>query len=420
MSVSVSRLLRGLHSDGRPVDIGEHLHLHGPLPGRVDRGSLLDAVELSGLHGRGGAGFPTAVKLRAVAGRRGRKVVLANGVEGEPPSGKDKVLLRYVPHLVLDGVEVAAHAVGADQAIVAVSENATGEAAVLQSALRERRESDRVGIGIAAVPDTFVAGEETALINAIGGGPPRPTATPPRPFERGLDGRPTLVQNVETLAQLALIARHGPAWYRQIGTQEEPGSALVTLSGAVRLPGVYEVPLGTPLRDLVEEAGGPTEPARAVLVGGYFGAWLDADTAFALDLSEASLGAAGGLLGARAIVVLPEGCCALAEVARVSRFLADESAGQCGPCVHGLGAIAQVIASLAQGESREGELRVRRWLDQVEGRGACRHPDGAAGFIRSALDVFADEVVLHARGARCAGRDLRLLPVRRRRERKAA
>jgi NADH:ubiquinone oxidoreductase subunit F (NADH-binding) len=420
MSASVSRLLLGLLADGRPVNIGEHLHRHGPLPGRADRGSLIDAVELSGLHGRGGAGFPTALKLRAVAGGRGRKVVLANGVEGEPPSGKDKVLLSYVPHLVLDGVEVAACAVGADQAIVAVSQSAAGELAALQSALRERRGSDRVDIRIAAVPDTFVAGEETALINAVAGGRPRPTATPPRPFERGIDGRPTLVQNVETLAQLALIARHGPAWYRQIGTRDEPGSVLVTLSGAVRLPGVYEVPLGTPLRDLVDEAGGATEPPRGVLVGGYFGTWLAADTALACDLSESSLGAAGAMLGARAIVVLPESSCALAEVARVSRFLANESAGQCGPCVHGLGAIAQVMVSLAQGESPDGELRVRRWLDQVEGRGGCRHPDGAARFIRSALDVFADEVVQHARGARCSGRDLRLLPVRRRQERKAA
>jgi NADH:ubiquinone oxidoreductase subunit F (NADH-binding) len=238
MSVSVSRLLLGLHADGRPVPIGEHLHLHGPLPRRLDRGTLLDAVDRSGLRGRGGAGFPTARKLRAVAGGRGRKVVLANGVEGEPPSGKDKVLLRYVPHLVLDGVEVAARAVGADQAVVAVSQAAAGELAGLQGALRERERPDRLEIRIAAVPDAFVAGEETALVNAVGGGPSRPTATPPRPFERGIDGKPTLVQNVETLAQLALIARRGPAWFREIGTHDEPGSTLVTLSGAVRRPGV--------------------------------------------------------------------------------------------------------------------------------------------------------------------------------------
>jgi NADH:ubiquinone oxidoreductase subunit F (NADH-binding) len=398
MSVSVSRLLQGLHSDGRPVKIDEHLHLHGPLSGRLDRGSLLDAIEQSQLRGRGGAGYPTAAKLRAVAGGRGRKFVLANGVEGEPPSGKDKVLLRYVPHLVLDGIEVAARAVGANQAIVAVSEAAASELAVLQNALRDRAGSDRVETRIMAVPDKFVAGEETALINAVAGGPPRPTATPPRPFKRGIDGRPTLVQNVETLAQLALIARRGPAWFREIGTHDEPGSALVTLSGAVRLPGVYEVPLGTALHELVAEAGGTTEPPRAVLVGGYFGTWLDAGTAFGCDLSEASLGGAGAMLGARAIVVLPKSSCALAEVARVSRFLADESAGQCGPCVHGLDAIAGAAVSLSRSESAAAVLRIRRWLEQVQGRGGCRHPDGAARLIESALDVFADEVALHTRG----------------------
>lgn len=402
------------------MDIAEHLHRHGPLPGRLDRASLLDAVERSALRGRGGAGFPTGPKLRAVAGGRGQKVVLANAVEGEPPSGKDKVLLRYVPHLILDGVEVAAHAVGADQAVVAVSSAAAAEMAVLQSALRERSRTGRVEIRIAAVPDRFVAGEETALVNALSGGPPRPTATPPRPFERGIEGKPTLVQNIETLAQLALISRHGPAWFREIGTPEEPGSALVTLSGAVRAPGVYEVPLGTPLRDLVAEAGGATHPARGVLIGGYFGTWLDAGTAFACDLSDASLGVAGAALGARAIVVLPEGSCALAEVVRVSRFLADESAGQCGPCVHGLDAIARALASLTRGESSDGELRIRRWVDQVEGRGGCRHPDGAAKFIRSALDVFADEVAEHARRGRCSGGDQRVLPVRVRQYREAA
>jgi NADH:ubiquinone oxidoreductase subunit F (NADH-binding) len=420
VSVSVSRLLRGLHPDGRPVTIEEHLHLHGPPPGRLDRRSLLDTVGRSGLRGLGGAGFPTVLKLRAVAGRRGGKVVLANGVEGEPPSGKDKVLLRHLPHLVLDGVELAAAAVGAEQAVVAVSLAASAELAVLERALSERGRSDRVEIEAVAVPDAFVAGEETALVNAVSGGPARPTPTPPRPFERGIDGKATLVQNVETLAQLALIARRGPDWFREIGTRDEPGSVLVTLSGAVRLPGVYEVPLGTPLRELVAEAGGATKSPRAVLVGGYFGSWLDAETAFGCELSEASLSAAGAMLGARAIVVVPEGSCALAEVARVSRFLADESAGQCGPCVHGLDAIADAVASLSQSTSLDGELRIRRWLEQIHGRGGCRHPDGAARFIGSALDVFADEVAVHTRGGHCTGRDLWLLPVQRRRERRAA
>jgi NADH:ubiquinone oxidoreductase subunit F (NADH-binding) len=180
------------------------------------------------------------------------------------------------------------------------------------------------------------------------------------------------------------------------------------------------VPLGLPLRDLVAAAGGVTQSPRALLVGGYFGTWLDAGIALDCDLSEASLGAAGAMLGARAVVVLPEGSCALAEVARVSRFLAAESAGQCGPCVHGLDAIAHAMEALVRTESFDGEFRIRRWLGQVDGRGGCRHPDGAARFIRSALDVFAGEVAAHMRGERCPGHDLRLLPVRRRQERKAA
>ncbi len=414
------RLLHGLRPDGQPLTLPEHLHRHGTLPRRLDPASLVDAVERSGLRGRGGAGFPTALKLRAVASRRGRKVVVANGAEGEPPSGKDKVLLRYVPHLVLDGVAVAAVAVGADEAIVAVSRAATAELAALQEALHERGRSDPVAIRIAAVPDAFVTGEESALVNAVGGGPAVPTSTPPRPFERGVGGAPTLVQNVETLAHLALVARRGPDWFRELGTRDEPGSALVTLSGAVRQPGVYEIALGTPLRDLVAQAGGTTAPPRAVLVGGYFGAWLDAGAAFGCDVSQASLAAAGGLLGARAIVVLPEGACAVAEVARVSRFLADESAGQCGPCVHGLAAVAGASASLLQSANGDEDLRIRRWLEQIHGRGGCRHPDGAARFVASALDVFADEVAEHALGRRCGGRDLGLLPVHRRRETRAA
>jgi NADH:ubiquinone oxidoreductase subunit F (NADH-binding) len=420
VSVSVARLLRALHADGRPVTLDEHLHVHGPLPGRLDRGSLLDAVEQSGLRGRGGAGFPAALKLRSVAGRRGRKTVLANGVEGEPLSGKDKVLLRHVPHLVLDGVEVAAAAVGAGEAVVTVSQAASGELAALQGALRERGRSGGVEIEVVAVPEAFVAGEETALVNAVAGGTSQPTATPPRPFERGIGGRPTLVQNVETLAQLALIARRGPGWFREVGTGEDPGTALVTLSGAVHMPGVYEVPLGAPLRELVAEAGGTTAPPRAVLVGGYFGSWLDAGTAFGCDLTRASLDAAGAMLGAGAIAVLPEGSCAVAEVARVSRFLAAESAGQCGPCLHGLDAVAGAMASLLQRDGFDGERRIRRWLGQIDGRGGCRHPDGAVRFVGSALDVFADEVALHAHGGRCSGRDLWLLPFRRRGERRAA
>ena len=421
--MSTLRLLHGIRSDGRALSLDEHLHRHGPLPGRQSARELLELVEASGLRGRGGGRFPAAAKLRAVAARRGHKIVVANGAEGEPPSGKDKVLLRYAPQLVLDGVAVAAAAVGATEAIVAVSEGAPAERASVEAALKERRRAGTdagLRIRVVPVPDGFVVGEESALVNVLGGGPALPTTKPPRPFERGVGGAPTLVQNLETLAHLALLARRGAAWFREVGTQEDPGTVLVTLSGAVARPGVYEIALGTPLRELVDEAGGPTAPPRAVLVGGYFGSWLDARTALASRLDAESVAYAGAGLGAGAVAIVPEGGCALAEVARVGRWFAGESAGQCGPCVHGLAAIAGTLEALARGESSDGDLRLRRWVEQVRGRGACGHPDGAASFVGSALDVFSDEVALHLHGRSCGGRDLGILPLPRLSARRAA
>jgi NADH:ubiquinone oxidoreductase subunit F (NADH-binding) len=421
--VTTLRLLRGIRSDGRALSLDEHLHRHGPLPARPQARELLELVEASGLRGRGGARFPAAAKLRAVAARRGGKVVVANGTEGEPASGKDKVLLRYVPQLVLDGAVLAAATVGSTEVIVAVSEGAAAERASVEAALRERRHAGMdagVRLRLVPVPDRFVAGEETALVSVLGGGAPLPTTKPPRPFERGVGGAPTLVQNVETLAHVALLARRGAAWFREVGTHDDPGTVLVTLSGAVARPGVYEIALGTPLRELVDEAGGTTGPPRAVLAGGYFGSWLDAATALSCPLDGESLAAAGAALGAGAIVVMPQGGCAVTEVARVGRWLADESAGQCGPCVHGLAAVAGMLESVARRDSSDGDLRLRGWIEQIRGRGACRHPDGAAAFVASALDVFSEELALHLRGEPCGGRDLGILPLPGLRARRAA
>lgn len=401
------RLLEGVRPDGRAVTLAEHLELHGPAGAGGRAGRVADLAGLlveSGLLGRGGGGFPAGRKLQAVAGQRGRAVVVANGTEGEPASGKDKALLRTKPHLVLDGVALAAAAVDADEAIVAVGRSAQRERAVLERALAERRERrlDAVRIRVESAPDRFVAGEETALIQWLNGGPAKPTTVPPRPFERGVAGRPTLVQNVETLAHVALIARFGAAWFRELGTAEEPGTSLVTLGGAVRQPGVYEIPLGTTLDRLVATAGGAAGPIRAFLVGGYFGAWIDGRNG-GVRLLDAELGPYGAALGARAIVALPEGSCGLVEAARVARYLAGESAEQCGPCRFGLPAIADAMAVLVTAKASPAVVeRIERWLGQVAGRGACRHPDGAARFVGSTLEVFGDEVELHLRG-RCSG-----------------
>jgi NADH:ubiquinone oxidoreductase subunit F (NADH-binding) len=411
--MELPRLLAGAHRDG-PVSLAEHLERYGELPplrGRGVEAGLLDLVDASGLQGRGGAAFPTARKMRAVAAARRRPVVLANGAEGEPVSGKDQVLLAYVPQLVLDGAAVAAAAVGAREVTVAVGAGAGRAVAAVRAAIAERgrRRLDRVSFRLVTTPDRFVAGEETALVNRINGGPATPTFTPPRPYERGVAGAPTLVQNVETLAHLALLARFGARWFRSVGTPAEPGSALVTLGGAVQRPGIYEIPLGLPLSELLTWAGGPSLPIGAFLIGGYFGAWVGADAAHSLRLADSELGAVGAALGARAIFALPESACGIVETARVARYLAGESAGQCGPCVHGLDAIATALEQIAS--CKAPERRLERWLAQVEGRGACRHPDGAVRLVTSALRVFAAERERHAHGS-CAGASGPLLPVR--------
>lgn len=396
------RLLAGVRSDFAAT-LDEHLATYGPPPaaGTIDLTALADA---SGLRGLGGAGFPTGRKLSAVAGQRRRPVVVANGAEGEPVSGKDKVLLRYLPHLVLDGAATAAQALGAREAIVALSRSDREGLDAVSAAIQERRHGfdKRVRLRAVTVPPGFVAGEETALIQFLNRGVAKPTFTPPLPFERGVGRAPTLVQNVETLAQLALIARFGPDWFRAVGTWEEPGSALVTISGAVGEPGVYEVAFGTPLRDLVTQAGGVTEPVRAFLIGGFFGSWLDEPEARDARLLEANLRPRGARLGARAIVVLPASACGICESARALRYLADSSAGQCGPCIHGLDAIAASFERLTAWGGRDERQQLSRWMSQVRGRGACRHPDGTVAFAASALNVFASEADQHLRG-RCPG-----------------
>jgi NADH:ubiquinone oxidoreductase subunit F (NADH-binding) len=408
------RLLATVRDDRRPASLDEHESFYGPIGEAASGQRLVALVEASGLRGRGGATFPTATKLRAVASRRRRPVVVVNGVEAEPASAKDRALLRATPHLVLDGAVLAARAVGARDVILAVGARATAERAIVLAALRERermRTDGRVSVRVAVVPDAFVSGEETALIQFLNGGPAKPTFTPPRPFERGIGGAPTLVQNVETLAHLALIARFGPAWFRALGPDTEPGTMLVTISGAVARPGVHEIEIGTPLADLLAEAGGATGQICAYLIGGYSGTWFSEPAGSRLRLDHRHVAEHGGALGAGAIVALPADTCAVAEVARIARYLADESAGQCGPCVRGLDAVADAVAGIAAGTADE-RSRLERWATQIAGRGACGHPDGATRFVASALHVFANEIDRHLRYGRCSGRDRRILPTR--------
>jgi NADH:ubiquinone oxidoreductase subunit F (NADH-binding) len=400
-----------------PASLAAHVARYGPLPwDRLDRRgarALIDEVGRSGLTGRGGAAFPTARKLAAVASGR-IPVVVANGTEAEPASAKDKVLLARSPHLVLDGAVVAADMVRASRAIVVVHHSVRD---IVDAAADERRRAgiDRVRVQVMTGADRFVGGEASALVQWIERGVPRPRNTPPRLSERGLDGRPTLVHNVETLAHLALIARHGAAWFRAVGTSREPGSMLVTLLG-VDDSRVDEIAIGTPVGEVLGLDDGAPTTLQALLIGGYFGTWVPAATAAVLPFSSEGLDAVGASVGAGVIAALPEDACGIAETARVVRYLADESAGQCGPCVFGLDAIAGELQRLAEGRASDLST-LRRWTGQVDGRGACHHPDGVIRLVRSAVDVFGPELEQHAQGWCCATRTTRILPVPPRRAR---
>lgn len=368
----------------------------------IDADDVLQLAVDSGLTGHGGAGFPLYRKLEAVVAARGRAVVVANGAEGEPASAKDRWLLTRRPHLVLDGLQVAARATQAADAYLYV--NSRVPLATLTELLAKRRRAgiDTVGVNLVAAPDTFISGEESAVVNHLSGAAALPRFKSPRVTDRGVRGRPTLVSNVETLALLAQIARHGAASFRAAGTADAPGTMLLTVSGAVRGPGVVEAAHGTPLVDVLDLAGGPSTNVHAVLLGGYHGTWLTSDEFASARLSRSELAAFNASPGAGVMVALGEATCGLLEMSRVMKYLAAESAGQCGPCLNGLPRIAEQMSSLAhQGGNRDAVDEMLRLGDLVADRGACHHPDGSVRFLRSGLRVFADEVELHLAG-RCS------------------
>ena len=357
----------------------------GDLPHTGPR--FLDVLERSGLTGRGGAGFPTATKWRAIAKRsRDDAVIVVNGAECEPQSKKDVTLMTSRPHLILDGAFVAARVLRARRIVLYIGERHHAARDGMLRALGERTEPDRNIISVSLAPLRYVAGAEGAAVHLINEGIATPTTVPPYPFERGVDGAPTLVQNVETLAHVSVLARTGSI----------PGTVLVTLAGGVARPGVVEVDAGTSIGDAIDLAGGVTAVPRAILVGGYFGAWVERERAWPLRLDHESLRAEGLGLGCGVIGFLPERRCPVCDSAGIMRYLAHESSAQCGPCFFGLRALADACTRIADNGSNPEDLkRLQRWAVEVRGRGACKHPDGAVIFLSSALSVFAPEFASH-------------------------
>ncbi len=371
----------------------------------TDSDALLAEIDLSGLSGRGGAAFPIAVKLRTVrdAGRRGQDTVLvANGEEGEPASIKDRWLLRHRPHLVLDGLRLAARIIGAEHAHVYVSDQRSASA--IEAALGALGGSvEGVTVSVHIVNAGYVAGEETAAVRAINGGPAKPNDKPPRPFEQGVGGLPTQVSNVETLAHLPYVHQYGSKAYRSVGTSGSAGTFLVTVTGAGQPAGLYEIPYGTAVSDLLEQHGVPADRVRGVLMGGYFAGLLNREVLDA-TLDHETLRHLGSGLGCGAISLITDEC-PVAVAASVMSYFDRENAGQCGSCFNGTAAMSAVTAALRDGIATGDDLtRLERWSVVLRGRGACATLDAATNIAASLLVKFPQEVARHLTGG-CADCD---------------
>ncbi|TWP33838.1 NADH-ubiquinone oxidoreductase-F iron-sulfur binding region domain-containing protein [Leekyejoonella antrihumi] len=353
--------------------------------------NLVTLLDDAGLTGRGGAQYPTSVKLQAAIDHRADLIV--NACDGEIGAHKDAFVvaehlgeLQHGAGLIARRVRWAAH----------------------RGSETERRLSD-AGLHVLSAPARYVASEESSLVSLLHSGRARPVMRQGPVVAGGRDSRgrklrPTLVLNAETVWRISQIERNGARWFRSYGTPSEPGPRLVTIGGSVEWPGVYDAQAGTPLRELLETAG--AKDVRAVGISGLSGGWLSRDIARSVAWSDAGLAARGLSTGSSIVYVLERRSCPLDHVARMTTYAAGESAGQCGPCMFGLPAVAGQLRNLADGVLPPVEMpTLHQRLGMLPGRGACRHPDGVSRFVTSALEVFAADVDAHLAGSCAAMRE---------------
>jgi NADH:ubiquinone oxidoreductase subunit F (NADH-binding) len=379
-------------------DLQSHRARYGDRPRTTgDAGAvLLETIEDVELTGRGGAHFPTARKWRSMISAGGGGVVVANGAEGEPGCAKDAALLLHRPHLVIDGLVGAAEALGAGRLVIWLHESATGSHRAVRAAVAERRAAGIVElpVEIATGPDTYLTGESSAVVRALSGGPALPRFARVPATTRGIDGQPTLVQNVETLARVALLARFGP-------DVPQPGPLVTVVSRRVLTVAELDLDADVALAASLAPDAASTA-AQAVLIGGYGGRWREWS-----DIADAPLAYLDGRhapsLGAGMIAVAPADLCGLAETAAVADYLARSSARQCGPCVNGTRELADTLLRIAAGRPHRGDAQaVEQVAALVAGRGGCRLPDAAAHLAVSAVATFADDLRAHLAGRPCA------------------
>lgn len=367
--------------------------------------NLIREIEASGLRGRGGAAFPMAKKLRLAAeGPSGRKFILANGGEHEPGSNKDKHLVEFYPHKVLEGILLAAYASGAQKGFLYLIEDMLAPLASAAKAIEELRADGLLGsrirgsqfsfeIALHRGPPTYVAGEETAAIDAIEGGEGKPREKPPYPGESGIEACPTTVSNVETLAHLPFILREGAEAYRRLGTAESSGSMLFTLPDSLVNPGVYEMPFGGSYRELIEVVGGGTRSGRAVrgVLPAMSSAFIAAEH-LDVPISHESLAKIGSSPGCGGIHVIEEGQDVIAEISAIAEFFKREQCGQCPPCRMVTSQLAHIMSALQAGQAPAYAAQIEKLADFGRGKGRCSLIQMALAPIRSATAVFAADM----------------------------
>ncbi len=412
---------RTLHKD-RPwrletyVSEGGYEALKKILAEKTPQDEIIEMVKRSGLRGRGGAGFPTGLKWSFInRAAPGDKYIVCNSDEGEPGTFKDRDILRYNPHALIEGMIIAGYAIGATAGYNYIRGEFWEPYERFEAALAEAREAGFLGENILGSgfdydihshlgAGAYICGEETALLESIEGKKGQPRFKPPFPAMFGLYGRPTVINNTETLASIPDIIRQGPDWFRELGVENSGGSKLFSVSGNVNRPGNYEVPMGTPFAELLEMAGGVREGRRlkAVIPGGSSAPVLPGEVMMDLTMDYDSIQQAGSMLGSGAVIVMDDSNCMVKVLDRISYFYYEESCGQCTPCREGTGWMHRVVHRIETGQGRPEDLDL---LDDVAnkimGRTICALGDAAAMPVASFVKHFRDEFQYHIDHKKC-------------------
>jgi NADH-quinone oxidoreductase subunit F len=383
---------------------------------RTPPAELIDQIKASGLRGRGGAGFPTGLKWSFInRDLPGQKYIVCNSDEGEPGTFKDRDILRYNPHQLVEGMIIAGYCVGASRGYNYIRGEFWEPYQRFEAALEEARAVGYLGDNILGSGFSFqlhshlgagayVCGEETALLESIEGKKGQPRYKPPFPALFGLYGRPTIINNTESLASIPMILERGGAWFKGLGVPNSGGSKLFSISGNINRPGVYEVPMGTPFAKLLEMAGGMREgyQLKAVIPGGSSAPVIPGQQMMDLSMDYDSIAGAGSMLGSGAVIVIDDRQCMVRILERMSYFYHEESCGQCTPCREGTGWLYRVVSRIEQGKGRPEDLDL---LDDVttkiSGRTICALGDAAAMPVRGMLRHYRDEFQYHIDHRKC-------------------